>query len=374
MTSDVLSDRALGRATLARQHLLERASVTTHPVTSVVSELVGLQSQVPNDPYVALWSRLDGFRPAMLGDRLEDRSLVRMVALRGTIHLLTADDAASLRPLAQPVLERELRTHGQFKAALAATDAGPVVEALRTVLAAEPLSTAQLRAAIAERFPHVDPGAMALACRNRMALVQVPPRGVWGRSLAVTLTPLEAWVGRELAAEPRVDELVLRIIGAFGPLRVADLAALTALTGLRQVVDRVRPHLRTFRNDRGQELFDLPDAPRPDPDTPAPARFLPTYDDVVLGDPSRFVDDGLRHTLWHATGKVLGTAWHDGRVVGSWTLDETSGPSPTLVVNHIRALSQPVESALELEAQALLAFLTDGRPDATEVRFTRLDP
>ena len=371
MTTEVLSDRALGRATLTRQGLLERQSWS---VVETVTRLVGLQSQIPDDPYVALWSRLDGFTPDQLADPLVARELVRIVVLRGTIHLLTADDALALRPLAQPVLDREMRNHGQFKAALAATDATPVVAAMREVLATEPLSTNRLRAAIAERFPDVDAAAMALACRNHLALVQVPPRGVWGQSLAVTLTPLETWVGREQTEDPSIDELLLRLIGAFGPLAVGDLATLTALTGLREVVDRLRPRLRTFRNERGQELFDLPDAPRPDPDTPAPVRFLPTYDDVVLGDPPRFVDDGLRHALWHATGTVLGTVWHDGRVVGSWTVDRPKDASPTLVINHRGPIAKAVRTAVEREGIALLTFLEDGRAPTTAVHFTRIDP
>ena len=188
--------------------------------------------------------------------------------MRATLHLVTADDCLVLRPLAQPVL------------AFA-----------RSLLTERPHTGAQLRTALQERFP--GGAALAYACRNLLGLVQVPPRRVWGRSAQVTSTTAEAWLGRPLAAAPSIDDVVLRYLGAFGPAAVADVAAWSRLTGLREVIDRMEPRLRLFRDDRGRELFDLPDAPRPDPDVPAPPRFLPEYDNVLLShaDRSRFVSD-----------------------------------------------------------------------------------
>src|SRR5829696_7601870 len=150
MAADVLTDRALGRATLARQLLIER--VALDPVTAV-ERLVGLQAQIPLDPYLALWSRLEPFDPEELGRHLEDRTLVRIVVMRGTIHLVTADDALVLRPLVQPVLDAELARHAEFGPLLKEVDLTGPLAAGRALMAEHPRTGAQLRAALAERFP-----------------------------------------------------------------------------------------------------------------------------------------------------------------------------------------------------------------------------
>ena len=149
VSADVMSDRALNRATLERQLLLRRASLTP---LETVEHLVGLQAQVPLAPYTALWSRLDGFRLEELGRLLEERVLVRIVVMRGTIHLVTADDALALRPLTQPVLDGQLARHGVHKAALAGVDLEPVVQFARAFLEVEPRTGSELRAALAERL------------------------------------------------------------------------------------------------------------------------------------------------------------------------------------------------------------------------------
>jgi hypothetical protein len=207
MPAELLDGRALNRATLARQLLLQRSSV---PVIDAVRHLIGLQAQLPFNPYVALWSRLDAFDPDELGQLLVDREVVRLVVMRGTLHLVTADDALALRALAQPVLEREMRTHQQFKDALASMDVDRVLDVARPLLAREALTGKQLRAALAAALPDVDAAAAAFLCRNRMALVQVPPRGVWGRTAQVTLMEAEAFLGPRMAAHQSIDDVALR--------------------------------------------------------------------------------------------------------------------------------------------------------------------
>ena len=368
MTAETLSRRALNRATLARQLLLRRADL---PVLDTVEHLVGLQAQVPLDPYTALWSRLDGFRPGALADLLVERRVVRTVVMRGTIHLVTADDCLLLRPLVQPVLDAELARHRDYAPHLRELDLEPVLEFARTVFAERPRTGPELRAALGERFSGHDGAALAYACRCLLPLVQVPPRGVWGRTAAVATTTAESWLGRPLAERPSLDEVVLRYLAAFGPAAVADIGTWSRVTGLREVVERLRPGLRTFRDERGRELFDLPDAPRPDPASPAPARFLPEYDNVLLShaDRSRFVAPEERARLGGLAGRVQGAVLHDGFGWGVWRLerDRDSGAA-TLVIGQLRRATKRATESVAAEGRRLLRFLAP-EAESHDVRF-----
>jgi hypothetical protein len=356
VSADVLSDRVLNRATLARQLLLERSDLDP---LAAVEHLVGLQAQVPADPFVALWSRLAGFDPEVVDRLLEQRALVRIVVMRGTVHLVSADDALALRPLVQPVLDGELTRHQEHKDVLATMDLPTTMARLRpSVVEAGPVSGAQLRALIEEHVPDLDEAAaraLTYACRNLLDMVQVPPRGLWGRRGQVRTTPLDAWLGRPLDPAPSIDDVVLRYLAAFGPASVADVAAWSRLTGLREVVERLAARLRPFRSESGRELWDLPEAPRPDPDTPAPVRFLPEYDNLLLShaDRSRF---GGRPG-GDVPPPVKGTVLVDGVVRAVWhPVDEG------LVVRTFGALAKRATASVEAEGRRLLRFLrTDGR-------------
>ena len=355
MTADVLTARSLNRATLERQLLLRRS---TMPVLEAVGHLVGLQAQVPLNPYLGLWSRLERFDPAVLSQLMIDRAVVRIVVMRGTLHLVTADDCLLLRPLVQPVLDRELLHHSEYAQSLKGVDVDSVLDFTRPLLAERPRTGPQLRAAIAGQFPHLHAAALAYACRNRLAFVQVPPRGVWGKSGQVTSTTAEAWLGRPLVTNPSIDDVVVRYLRAFGPASVADVAAWSGLTGLREVLDRLRPRLRTFHDERRRELFDLPDAPRPDPDTPAPPRFLPEYDNVLLAhaDRSRFVDARALDHRWDAL-IVRGTVLHDGLIAGTWHIDRDRGDGHhTVVVHHRKQLHKRALNAISSEAKRFVRF------------------
>jgi hypothetical protein len=365
---EVLSRRALNRATLERQLLLRR---TRRPALEVVEHLVGLQAQVPLNPYTGLWSRLERFRPGELADLLVERRVVRTVVMRATIHLVTADDCLLLRPLVQPVLSAELARHREFAPRLRGVDLEPVLAFARSLFADRPRTGGELRAAFAERFPEHDAAALAYACRCLLALVQVPPRGLWGRTAQVSSTTAEAWLGRPLAADASIDDMVVRYLRAFGPAAVADVATWSRLTGLREVVERLRPQLRTFRDERGRELFDLPDAPRPDPDTPAPPRFLPEYDNVLLShaDRSRFHLAGEPPRASGVAGPVHGTVLSDGFLCGSWRVErdrDTGGA--TLVVSPLRRLPKRAVAAVAAEGRRFLRFAA-AEADAHDVRF-----
>jgi hypothetical protein len=371
VTADVLDRRTLNRATLARQLLLKRSTLLP---LDAIAHLVGLQAQEPLNPYHALWSRLDGFQADDLSQAMLDRRVVRIVVMRGTIHLVTADDCLVLRSLAQPVLDAELRRHPDYGSSLLGVDLDPVLRFARQVLAGQPLSNTELRAAMAEKFPDLDAAALGYACRCKLGLVQAPPRGVWGRSGRVRVTTVESWLGRSLVNNPPIDDVVMRYFAAFGPAAVADVATWSRLTGLREVVDRLRPRLRPFRDERGRELFDVPHAARPDADTPVSPRFLPEYDNLLLShdDRSRFfpAGDRVRARLFGADRKVSGSVLHDGFVCGTWRIDRDR-EAGAILVDHAGPLNQRARSAVAAEGRRLLRFLA---PDAGahDVRFLPL--
>ena len=348
----VMSRRALGRATLARQLLLDRSDAG---VLATVTTLIGLQAQIPATPYLALWSRLRDFDPAVLSSAIQRRELVRTVVMRSTIHLVTAQDALGLRPLMQQVMDREIARHGVYSKPLVGVDVAPVLRFAADLLTREQLTTTQLRAAIDEAFPGAPTEALAYACRCLLPLVQVPPRGLWRRSGAVRLAYAPAWLGRPVEVDPSTDDLVLRYLAAFGPATVADLAAWSRLTGMRDWVDRVRDRLVTVIDETGRELFDLPDAPRPPDDVPAPVRVLPEYDNVLLShaDRSRFHrPDAARLPI---DAPVHGTALSDGLVSALWTQVRPPGRLH-VTVNLLTKLPRTQLEAIEAEATRALEF------------------
>jgi hypothetical protein len=359
-----IGQRALNRALLARQLLLTRASMS---VPDAVEHLIGQQAQSPPDPYIGLWSRLERFDPLELGAMLEDRTAVRAALMRATLHLVTSSDAAFLRPLVESVLERTFRSGSPFGRRLADVDLDEVVAVGRALLDEAPRTRAELVAAFAERWPEADADAMGYAIQYLVPLAQIPPRGVWGRSGRATWAPLASWIDRPLEARPSIDRLVLRYLGAFGPATVADMQSWSGLTRMREVFDRLRPELRVDRNEAGRELFDLPDGPRPDPDTPAPPRFLPEYDNVALGlaDRTRIVDDEDRTRLMAEAGmRTVQTFLLAGRGAGTWTLDDTA-----LTIQPWRRVTGERRTEL-LEEGAAFATWWTGRADV-DVRIAR---
>ncbi|HET9242500.1 MAG TPA: winged helix DNA-binding domain-containing protein [Gaiella sp.] len=369
--SEVLTQRALGRATLARQLLLRRSPLSA---LEAVEHLVGLQAQVPRDPYVALRARLDGFRPEQLSELFLARKVVRISVMRATIHLVSAGDCLRLRPLMQPVLDAELARHPEYSPALDGVDLRRVLEVGRQALSERPLSGTELRAFLVERFPGRNAAALAYACRCKLPLVQAPPRGLWGRSAQVTNITAEAWLGRPLEERPLLDDVVLRYLAAFGPATVADVTTWCRLTGMREIVERLRPRLRTFRDENGRELFDRPDAPRPDPATPAPTRFLPEYDNVLLShaDRSRFVTDGARERRRRITGRIQGTVLYDGRLAGVWRLDR-EGPAAQLVVTPLERPTERATDSIVAEGRRLLRLIA-ADDDRRDLRIETFEP
>ena len=356
-TLPVLSTRALNRALLARQMLLERDG---RSVADAVRDLYGLQAQAPWSPYTALWSRLAGFDPHELGAMLTDRRAVRIVVMRGTVHLLTAGDALTLRALHAEYLARNLRT-SQWQSGLAGLDLAAVEAAARALVEEAPRPFGELGDLLAARWPDHDAAALSQVARSGVPLVQVPPRAVWGRSGRATVTTLEHWVGRPLDTAATLDGMVLRYLAVYGPASVMDVQAWSGLTRLREVTDRLGERVVRFASEAGRELLDLPDAPRPDPDTPAPVRFLPDFDNVSLShaDRTRLVDDQVRKRLVRPNGISPGTVLVDGRVEAEWSIDRAAGQA-TLVIRPFRTLSVAETSGVEDEGAELLRFLAAG--------------
>jgi hypothetical protein len=361
-----LTRRALNRATLDRQLLLRRADLTP---LQAIEHLVGLQAQTPHTWYVGLWTRLTECRPEDIAALLTQRRAVRIALMRSTIHLVSAADGLALRPLVQPVLDRDLfanHTHGRSMRGL---DTGEVVAAGRELLDERPCTPGELGRLLAQRWPDRNPASLAYAVRNLLPVVQTPPRGVWGASGQPVHAPIESWVGAPLRTDQPIDGMVLRYLAAFGPATVRDVQTWCGLTRLAGVLDRLRPRLVTFRDENGAELFDLPDAPRPDPEVNAPARYLYDFDNLLLShhDRSRVVTDGLRQQNFDPHGPAPRLVLLDGFTAATWTFATAQGAA-TLTVHPFAPLSASHREALTVEGGGLLDLLA---PKAShEIRFT----
>jgi Winged helix DNA-binding domain len=356
-SADLLGRRAHNRALLERQLLLRRVR---RPAAEVVEHLVGMQAQEPRDPYVGLWTRLEDFDPHELGRLLADRQAVRSPLMRATIHLVSARDCLTLAPLLRPVLERNLWTGSPFGRRLKGVDVDAVLAAGRALLDERPRTTAQLRTQLGERWPGDDAASLAYAVHHLVPVVQVPPRGVWGQKGLATWAATETWLGRPLDPAPAIDQVVLRYLAAFGPAGVMDVQTWSGLTRLGEVTDRLRPRLRSFRSEAGKELLDLADAPRPDPDTPAPVRFLPQFDNVALSHADRSHISADAATRWPTDDLHWSPLLVDGFVNGAWRLGR-DGKTATLTVRPLSRLSGRDRAEVAEEAERLLEFLA---PDA----------
>jgi Winged helix DNA-binding domain len=345
----VLTRRALNRALLLRQGLLERADA---PALDTIERLAGLQAQVPRDPYVALWSRLRAFDPAELSALIAERRAVRAGLMRSTIHLVSARDCLAIAPLTAGVRARTFAS--PFGAGLRGADPEPIVSAGRELLAAGPRTRAQLAAELGPRWPDADRASIGALVTLHLPVVQIPPRGLWGGTGQATWAHAEDWLGAPVEPAPSLDALVLRYLAAFGPATPADVRTWSGIGGLREVIDRLRPGLRTFRDEAGRELLDVPDGAFADPETPAPPRFLPEYDNALLShaDRARIVgDEGLAPAISGGRGALL----VDGFLRGHWRL----AGGEIAIESFVPRRDDPpgTGDAIAAEAERLAAFL-----------------
>jgi hypothetical protein len=366
----VLDPRALNRALLARQWLLD-GPPDGATALDAIAHLAGLQAQDVKAPYFQLWARLPDFDAHALSALLESRAAVRIVLMRGTIHLVTARDAAPLRALAQTTIARATESNWTVPETV---DRDALAAAGRALVEDEPRTFAQLGALLGERWPDADPKALAQQIRARVPLVQVPPRGLWGRSGAPAHTSLEAWLGDGggAAAEHDLDAAVRRYLAAFGPAAPRDFQKWSGTTGAVAAFTRLRDELAVFADADGRELFDLPDAPRPPGDTSVAPRLTGPFDNLILShaDTSRILPPEHRPRVMTQNGLFPGLVLVDGFVAGRWRIKATKQLATlTLASFSGKAYKKADAAALRREGERLLAFAA---PDAAshEISFT----
>lgn len=350
-----LSLRELNRTLLQRQMLIERVDM---PALDLVRHLIAVQGQEPNWPYVGLWARLTDFRHDDLADLLRDRTVVRSTMIRRTVHLATAEDYRWLYPTVRTMVEGAL-TAAYYREAMGELDRETLAAAGRELLAGRTLPRSEVGRALAERFPSPYPIRLVHALGVLMPLAHDAEAGAWGgwRNRRVSVSLAEEWIGESMARTPQPETMVLRYLAAFGPASVADMQAWSGVTRLAEVVARLRSKLRVYRDDTGRELFDVPDAPLADPNLPVPVRFLPAFDNALLGhqDRRRMISDADRARIAKEASAGVPMYLVDGFVHGRWSLD-----GQTIRVLPWHPLTAADEAAVLAEAERLLPVIAPG--------------
>jgi hypothetical protein len=356
--STKITTRALNRATLTRQLLLQRQSLSA---LDAIEMLLGMQAQVPRPPYIGLWTRLTDFKRQELHDLIAKRDVVRGTMMRATLHLMSRRDYLAFRTAIVPPL---LGIAGAtFKDRLKASDIPAVIAVAREYFAT-PRTFDVLRTHLLERFAGIDERATAYMVRLHLPLLQVPEAAAaWGYPASSDFALADAWLGAAPSGVDDAGALVKRYLAAFGPATPADFQTWSGRRGVKAMFTAIRDELVTLKDENGKELFDLPDAPRPDEDTPAPVRFLPDYDNLVLAhaDRSRLVADEHRPRLVTKNLRVLPTFLVDGRVAGTWEIERKKRDA-TLMISPFVKIPAVEKKALKDEGAALVRFV---EPDAT---------
>jgi hypothetical protein len=356
MGGKILSQRALNRATLARQMLLERAKT---PIRDAIRWLGGVQAQQSNDPYIALWSRIESFGQEDLTAAILDRSILRATTIRGTLHLHPVSDLVGFRALVQPFLSAQWKSN--FLKRLGEEDEAKVIRAGIRLLDRGPMTAGALGRALKEQFPSAEPAALSSAIALHETLVQIPPTRLWGNGSAPILQRLENYLPEIPAPSLTRTDLVRRYLSAFGPASVNDMQVWCRLTRLSVSFEEIGDELIVLADGNGRTLYDLPDAPRPDEETPAPVRFLPLYDNVYLGyhDRRRLLGEGTAR-LGSMFEEFRPAVLVDGTISGGWSLQRNKGTATIHIELH-RRMSRSDLDEVVAEGERFLTFLA---PDA----------
>ncbi len=346
MGDQPLTARHLNRALLARQHLLERSPLG---LTEVMEGMGGIQTQYAPAGYVGLWSRMRDFTRPMLTQALTDRTAIQATIMRATIHMVSAADywpmTAGIRRIRREWFERVNRE-------VDGLDTDAVAAAVRAELTAGPLPMRELTARLVDRgFP----AAAARWAGLWVDLVRVPPSGTWERRRADIYGLADAWLPEVVITEAEgMAHLVRRYLGAFGPAPLKDVASWMGVNvgQMETVADGMG--LRDLRDELGKLLLDLPDGHLPDPDTPAPPRFVAVWDAMLLVHARRtqVLPEAFRPLVFNTkTPQSVNTFLIDGQVAGTWRRDDGE-----IQLSPLRDLRPDERQALDEEAQLLAAF------------------
>ncbi|WP_280194618.1 winged helix DNA-binding domain-containing protein [Nocardia farcinica] len=359
-----LSARVLNRTLLERQHLLARSELS---VPRMCEHLVGLQAQDVTPPFVGLWSRTADFDPASVSVGLTERTLGRITAMRGTIHLLTAADALRIAPMIQPELEKIPFRKGFNYGAMVGLDPERVRADGERVLGDDPVPAAVLRERAAQRYPDRDPGAVVQTWLYQLPVLQTPPRGRWKDNSRPVWSRVQPWLGAALEPGYPLTELAVRYLRAFGPASTGDMQIWSKLPGWRAAVTALGDRLRTYTDERGRTLYDLADAPLADQDRPAPVRLLGWYDNALLShqDRARIVPEGAAAAL-RSYATMLSPVLVDGFVAGVYKIFPRAGRARLRIV-PARAWTAAEREQVAAEAAALLAFLEPELTPSVEI-------
>ena len=353
----MLTARQLNRATLARQLLLARAPL---PVVDAVRRAVALQAQEPASPYIALWNRVDGFDAADLDAAYATHDVVKATAVRITLHALAADDYPTFHHAVVNVLRAARLNDNRFKeTGMTTEEADALVPDVLDFLG-EPRTNADVERWLEARLGAPVP-RLWWALRTYAPVVHAPVGTVWAHGarpsyVAARTTPLTG------DQAPSVQRLVRRYLEGFGPASAKDVAQFTFLRApvVKAALDALAGTIERLEGPGGAVLFDVPGAPLPDDDTPAPPRLLGMWDSVLLAyaGRDRIIDAEHRPLVIRRNGDVLPTVLVDGRVAGVWRPLDGG-----IEVTAFRAVPDEAWSGLASEAAALVAFLADRDPN-----------
>ncbi len=354
MNPRILSKRELNRSLITRQLLTTRSD---HASFDVIEHLIGLQAQVTKPPYIGLWTRVKSFQRDELTQMMADRRVVRATMMRSTLHTVTARDYLWLRPTIQPALTKALKAfYGQKAAGL---DVERLVELSTPYLSETPRTLVDMRAFLSTVDPSRDPETMTYAVRTHYPVVQMPPGGNWGAGGSPAYIPAESWIGEPMA-QSDVRRALTRYLTAFGPASIMDFQAWSGMANLKSQIEPFKREFVVYRDEAKRELLDVPDMPIMAENSPAPPRFIPEFDNLILShaDRTRVISDEDYPKVFLSAGRVRATFLIDGFVHGTWKVIREKD-SAVLVIEPFRPLEPNDQLTLYNEGERLVRFIED---------------